>query len=362
MHQRSPFLAASRARTAALLCAALASAGCSSTPREEPRVVAIAETTPVASLEDAADDPAVWRNDAAPERSLILGTDKRRGLCVYDLTGELQQELPVGRVNNVDVRDDFALADERFPIVAASHRDLRAISLWRIDDAHQGPRLAELPGSPIATGLQEPYGLCLARAKSDGRVYAFVSDKSGAIEQWLIEDNGHGVVAGNLLRTLKLASQVEGLAADEQQGALFIGEEGAGVWRVELDPSATEAPVLVARVKPDGPLTPDVEGIAIAPDWSTTDPTDGLIIVSSQGANEFDVFDRRPPHRHRGVFHIARSASIDGVQETDGLDASTRGLGPLWPRGLLVVQDGDNSPEAQNFKLVAWEAVLRAVE
>ncbi|QHC48451.1 phytase [Billgrantia tianxiuensis] len=47
------------------------------------------ETVPVASRGDAADDPAIWYNADAPERSLVLGTDKKRGLEVYDLQGNV---------------------------------------------------------------------------------------------------------------------------------------------------------------------------------------------------------------------------------------------------------------------------------
>ncbi len=32
-------------------------------------------------------------------------------------------------------------------------------------------------------------------------------------------------------------------------------------------------------------------------------------------------------------------------------------LGPLFPRGLFVVQDGDNKPKNQNFKLYRWEDI-----
>ncbi|NWM24772.1 phytase, partial [Escherichia coli] len=48
-------------------------------------VKAIGETQAVASLEDAADDPAIWRNARDPKRSLIVATDKKAGLNVYDL-------------------------------------------------------------------------------------------------------------------------------------------------------------------------------------------------------------------------------------------------------------------------------------
>ena len=39
-----------------------------------------------------------------PERSLVVATDKRSGLLVYDLAGRQVQYLPVGNLNNVDLR------------------------------------------------------------------------------------------------------------------------------------------------------------------------------------------------------------------------------------------------------------------
>ena len=53
---------------------------------------------------DAADDPAVWVNPDDPSKSVIVGTDKEGGLMVYDLAGRQLQYLPVGDMNNVDVR------------------------------------------------------------------------------------------------------------------------------------------------------------------------------------------------------------------------------------------------------------------
>lgn len=55
-------------------------------------------------MQDAADDPAIWVNPVDASKSLILGTDKQAGLYVYDLAGKPSQFLPVGRINNVDVR------------------------------------------------------------------------------------------------------------------------------------------------------------------------------------------------------------------------------------------------------------------
>ena len=62
-------------------------------------VTADAETAAVKSGDDAADDPAIWRNAANPAASLIVGTDKQAGLYVYGL-----DDHPVSWSGNVLVR------------------------------------------------------------------------------------------------------------------------------------------------------------------------------------------------------------------------------------------------------------------
>lgn len=61
---------------------------------------------------------------------------------------------------------------------------------------------------------------------------------------------------------------------------------------------------------------------------------------------------------------------VDGVQESDGAAVLTAPLGPEFPGGLLVVQDGDNTPEVldaegepraiTNFKYLRCDEVAQA--
>lgn len=53
--------------------------------------VAIVQTEPVPSQGDAADDPAIWIHPGDPALSLVLGTDKKGGLNVFDLEGKRLQ-------------------------------------------------------------------------------------------------------------------------------------------------------------------------------------------------------------------------------------------------------------------------------
>lgn len=333
------------------LCTALvAGAGGLSPPA---RVAPVAETDPVPDADDAADDPAIWVNRSNPAQSRIIGTNKKGGLAVYDLDGQQVQYLPVGRVNNVDLRVGFSLAGKRVPLVAASHRDDKAIRLWVGDDTTG--MLKEAPGRGIATTVAEPYGLAMYTSAKSGKTFVFVNDKAGRVEQWLVQESG-GSLTGSLVRTLKLEGQVEGMFADDELGNLYVGEETRGVWRFGAEPDAPVTGVLVDQAKPNGNITPDVEGISM---WKG-ERGEGYLIVSSQGSNEFLLYARTPPNAFKGAFTVIDGPSVDGASETDGVDATSESLGGAFPCGLIVVQDGANHGHAQNFKLLAPEAVGRA--
>ncbi|NJM15773.1 MAG: phytase [Bacteroidales bacterium] len=107
----------------------------------------------------------------------------------------------------------------------------------------------------------------------------------------------------------------------------------------------------------------DLEGLAI---FYGKQPNTGYLIASSQGNFTYAIFDRMPPNNYIGSFELADSAGIDGVQETDGLDVLNHNLGPDFPHGIFIAQDGFNyhgdSLKAQNFKLVKWQDIARAFE
>src|SRR3712207_202531 len=93
------------------------------TRQEERTGVPTGGTTPVSHGGDAADDAAIWVHPSDPARSTIIGTDKLGGIAVYDLAGsQLQYRDENATFNNVDLRTDFPLGDQRVALVAASDR------------------------------------------------------------------------------------------------------------------------------------------------------------------------------------------------------------------------------------------------
>ncbi|MDX2222448.1 MAG: phytase [Rhodospirillaceae bacterium] len=353
---------------AAVLIAAAVLAGCEQEgplPAKTPTVAvaAVAETAPVPNADDAADDPAIWVDAADPARSVIIGTNKKGGLEIYDLTGARLSVRADGRINNVDIRQDVAFGDRRLDIVAATNRTDKTIALYRFDGATRELR----PLAPaIPSGLADPYGLCLYRSAADGALYVFANDGEGpgGMAQWRIAVDAADAVTAAEVRRFTVGSQAEGCVADDAAGVLFVGEEDVGVWRYGAEPAAGDARTAVDTTGPQGNLVADVEGMSIFDDrQSGGEGGGGYLIVSSQGSYSYNVYDRRAPHAFRGAFAIIDGA-VDGVQETDGLDVSSAVLPAPFEAGLLVVQDGDNTNPAanQNFKLVPWAAVKAALK
>lgn len=323
-----------------------------------PTVQASAETDPVSGRGDAADDPAIWVNDIDPAESLIIGTDKKGGLNTYRLDGSLRQSLPVGRMNNVDLRGGFEFGGRHVTIVAASDRDRNAIALFALSPDR--PDLTDVADGLLGTGLTEIYGLCMYADRSRGRFFVFVNDKDGRFQQYELLPRADGRSVGTrIVREFRLSSQPEGCVADDELGWLYVGEESFGFYRMAAAPDATNDLVAVDSVG-KGSLVADVEGLAIY----HAAGGDGFLVVSSQGDNAYALYRRAPPNEYVGRFRITDGAAADGTSETDGLEVTSMVLPSPYSEGLLIVQDGNNTlPRApQNFKLVPWSEIRRALQ
>lgn len=322
-------------------------------------IPAQAETPPVASGDDAADDPAIWVNPNDPAQSRILGTDKKAGLYVYDLKGAKVQSLPAGRLNNVDVRQNLSTETGTADLAVASNRSDNTVSVFGIDRATGVvSALASFPSEV------EPYGICAADGRSQGGdgIIVAVAYKTGLVNIHRFMETGSPAV--RLTASFKLSSQAEGCVFDEAQNAIFVGEEDVGLWRVDFSGTTPGTPVLVDRVGSGSGLIADVEGVGI---WAGPG-TAGYLVVSSQLADRFIVYERAAPNRLVFAFGVGANepGTVDAVTHTDGLEVISAPLGPHFPFGALVVQDdantepGQTAPLAQNFKIVDWTSVVAA--
>ncbi|MDZ7870619.1 MAG: phytase [Rheinheimera sp.] len=325
-----------------------------------PQLQATLETASTTTRGDVIDDPAFWHHATNPANSRILATDKRSGLEVYNLQGERVQQLPVGRLNNVDVRYGLRWQGKPHDIAVASLRNNNSLQLFAIDATGQLHDAGQVP-----TELADIYGMCLYQPKA-GEIYAFVNDKSGRIDQFRLHSDGKQW-QGQWVRSLKVPSQPEGCVADDQHHRLYVGEEDVGIWQFAADATAAVAGQLVISANDsEGPLVADVEGMALLPAGTFAAQPQPLLLISSQGNDSYVLYEATAPYAFVQRFRVGTNPvlGIDGSSETDGLDLTVKSLGPAFPFGAIAIQDGRNRmPEAgQNLKLVPLqqlEAVLK---
>lgn len=314
-------------------------------------VTATVETDPVPNGGDAADDPAIWIHPTDPAQSTIIGTNKQGGLAVYDLSGKQIQYLPDGLMDNVDLRDGFMLGGQKVSLVTASNRKNNGIAVYKVNA--QTRQLENVAARTITHGMKV-YGMCMYRSEKSGKVYYFGTSKSGDVEQYELADNGAGKVDAKKVRNFKLGSVVEGCVADDKLGHFYVAEEAVGIWKYGAEPDAASQGALIAKVG-DGNLFADVEGLAIAYGKDDT----GYLMASSQGNHSYVVYRREGNNEFVKKFRVGNGDAVDGAEETDGLDVTTANLGPAFPNGVFVVQDGFNDKGNQNFKLVPLQMIVR---
>ncbi|MGI5484483.1 phytase [Streptomyces lavendofoliae] len=376
-----------------------------------------------------ADDPAIWRNAAQPDRSLVIATAKEGGLRVYDLDARQVQAIPAppaagpddapGRFNNVDLVHGLRLPSGRADVSVTTDRGHDRLRIHRIAPGRAGGPLVDItdPAAPPVfssnqdeiNDQQTAYGLATWTDAASGRSYALVSRRNRTTVALLeLTPTATGTVTYRKVRSLDLPSafrlpdgtswtpcgepdelpQIEGMVVDPANGMLYAGQEDVGIWRVRAD--LTAAPKLIDRVREYGVpgvydeeteecsagadpgfggtrLAADVEGLTLL-----TEPDgDGYILASSQGDDTFAAYDREleDANEYEGGFRVTATAdgAIDGSEECDGAAVLNAPLGTRYPHGLLVVQDGHDTPvdgdrEATNFAFVDLGEVLDGID
>ncbi|MCL1076869.1 phytase [Parashewanella spongiae] len=305
------------------------------------------ESEPSDRAGDTMDDPAIWLHPDSPEKSLILGTNKRWGLVVFNMNGKQIQSIPTGRINNIDIRQNLPINGTNKSIAVASLRDGDKLAFYEISDNGMVTEIAQLD-----TELKDIYGTCLYQDKRS--LYVFANEKSGRTIQYRVNWNAQKPKLKQV-RQLMIPSQVEGCVANDDTHQLFIGEEDKGIWLFNAIDTATSAGELI--IKAGDALVADVEGLALYRDDNET-----LLIASSQGNDSYMVYDTKPPFSVRGNFRIGANIDkdIDGSSETDGLAVTSSPVGDgAWGKGMIVVQDGRNRmPDSyQSFKWLPWAKI-----
>jgi myo-inositol-hexaphosphate 3-phosphohydrolase len=352
---------------------------------ETPQTLDTGDPVPAGVLQGDSDDPAIWVHPTNPQDSLVLATLKNGGMAVFDLKGRVRQLFApevygAFRYNNVDLAYNFKLGNIRADIAVATDRANDTLVVFRIHPLTRTLTDITSPTMPpsifgLDDGTHTAYGVAVYTSPVSGRTYAFVAQRAGKfVAQLELTDDGSGRITATQVRQLELPvptgdpedSQAEGMVVDRDLGRLYVGMENFGVLRFNAEPDGGPSFTQILTVD-DDLVQADVEGLTIYYGAGTA----GYLMVSSQGNNTFIVLDR-VENAYLGSFTVVAHGTIDSVEESDGADVINLPLGPAFPSGLLVVQDGDNEPRvlveddgeleniASNFKFIPWQSVAAA--
>ena len=358
-----------------------------------------------------ADDPAFWVHPSDPAKSLVIGTVKEAGVDVYRPDGSLVQSVPIpsgSRYNNIEVLYDIDLGGVTRDLAVLSDRGTDKLHVFAINGSSASAPLSEVTASsaPLVFGgsrkinSKTAYGLAGWRNRATGKAEVFVTQENTTnLAKLVLTDAGGGKVSYQKVASLSLpdrftlpngttwkpcfnprhpdwVAHAEGMVVDPDTGTLWADQEIVGLWKMSTD---LTNPVLVhkltrfgqkytvvnGRCKIDSTspsygesyLPGDLEGIGLYRAGTTSN---GYLLISNQQKSIFTVFSRNGSS-YLGTLAIGGGA-FDAVEATDGLDVINVNMGPKYPQGMLVTQDGKDAPEGgTNFKFTPWQSVANAM-
>ena len=306
------------------------------------------ETQPVTGSGDAADDPAIWQHPTDPSQSLIIGNDKMGALETYNLDGSRVQRITTSTPfwGNVDVTGNYVMASNK------------GIRIYLVDPVTRLLVPAAEPSSGAVSTSGE--GLCIYDPGQIGvgdGLYAYTITRAvGRVRQYSLTDADlDQKLAGVLVRDFTIGTEAEGCVANNQTADLFISEEDTDLWRYGALPGDGTNRIMVAATHAN--LPPDAEGVALA---------NGYLFVSAQNVaspnqNWVNVYSASTPFEYVKSFRVVAGPASDDCDRTDGIAAFGGNLGPNFPNGIFICQDGNNGAPGttgnQDFKFVRLETL-----
>lgn len=326
------------------------------------------------------DDPAIWVHPKKPAESLIFGTDKIEklgGLYVFNLSGKIVESLPgLDRPNNVDIVQGFRAGKQLWDLAVLTERGQQRLRIFRIHPPTPGRKILEEVGEN--EGLQlfagesgrasQAMGIALYQRPWDNTTFAIVSRKGGPANGYLWQYELLFSAATGRIRAKKVRefgqfsggadNEVEAITVDAQLGHVYYSDEHCCVRQYAADPTDPAGNKELARFATSG-WEQQREGLGVIPGEGRELPTwknfkgrwtkgPGYIIATDQipDASRYRIF-------RRDSFAMAKVV-ITKADSTDGLDATTRSLGPKFPKGVVVVMNS----KGKNFWLFDAEAFL----
>ena len=317
-------------------------------------VTATNETEAVLGSHDAADDVAIWFHPDSPLDSIILASDKKIGISVFNLSGHKIYSYNGDPYNNIDIRYDLPTEKSKIDIIAATNVKKMQIDFFKISKTKD--LLVKIPGS-ITLSKVSAYGLCMYHHRQDNKYYVIATGRKGKAEQYEIWFHKNKIKS-RLTRTFPIPTKNEGCVSHDEHNVLYIAEEEIGIWKFDLNNNNDKGKFL-DTIKNNKNLVRDIEGLSIY----HLDADNGYLIASIQGNSSFAVYDIKTD-QYLLSFKVKASKNIDELSYTDGIEIINMPLGKKFPSGMMIAQDDSNEDKGkevnQNFKLISWSDISKA--
>ncbi len=288
------------------------------------------------------DDLCFWQHPSEPSQSVVIASDKKANrVFTYDLSGNLKQTVELDKPGNIDIRQNIRLGGKEIDLVVVNIRAgqpaLRVFSVDRTSGV-----LKAIDGNGIPT--QPNYGGCLGYDKKQERLWFFCTSEEFGVTQYELSLSDSHLVQGHEVRRWDLG-KCEGAVADDDAMTLFVAVENECVWRVGMLPEDSTPGERIVSVGENG-VKADLEGMCLV---KLPDSTPALI-VSSQGADQFFVFERNAPYTFYGAFCVKGASGTDGIELLQ-TDAFKRFEGGIF---------GCHTDEKSHpILLSSWNAILK---
>ncbi len=305
---------------------------------------------------------AIYANPQNPEKSIVIGTDASRkgGLYVFDLQGEVLQEIPGIRLPyGAQTISHFDFGRRKLNIFVTIERDTARLRVFGINPEKQ--RLWEISGETAVLTEEAgtdagPIGLVTFQ-NSGGKSFVAVSRKSN--------DNGLGIlylyeltategrVNVKFIRDFGIYSKrglVDAIVADAENNAVFYFDPGAGIRKHPLFLGDKERARDRALFGQDGW---EVGCAALAIREGDRPGTGHLLGADRQENMTTLLFYRREgetdnPNRHDPQ---VQRAALD-TRLVGGMAISSSSL-PKFPEGIVVL----SNQATMTFDFYSWRDV-----
>ena len=179
------------------------------------------------------------------------------GLAVL-VDGSYRVLVP-GSFESLDLRARTAIAGQTGTLLSAIDGDAGAVRLFLLDP--EAGSIAALQTLDYPEAI--PDRQCLYRDPENGHVAVFAIDDRGLVTQRYVYDGERRRLVDVAVRRFVGVPEAAACAVDDAAGALFLAEEGVGIWRYDAAAESDPQRTALALRAPHGVLADDVAAIAV---------------------------------------------------------------------------------------------------